>query len=79
MLARLGNEDVAIVKALLEAGADVNKQNYYLQTPLTIACKQLQFLRKSISILLKAGADPMMQTSEGNTAVRMLFLGINLF
>ena len=78
-LARSENEDVAIVKALLEAGADVNKQNYYLQTPLTIACKQHQFMRQSISILLKAGADPMMQTNEGNTAVHMLFLGTNLF
>lgn len=78
-LARSGDEDVVIVKALLEAGANVNMQNSYMQTPLMIACKQHQFMRKSISILLKAGANPVMQTIEGNTAVHMLFLGTNLF
>lgn len=78
-LAQSGDGDIAIVQALLEAGADVNKQNAYLQTPLAIACKQHQFMSDTIPILLTAGADPMVQTNEGNTALHVLFFGTSLF
>ncbi|XP_045173674.2 putative ankyrin repeat protein RF_0381 [Mercenaria mercenaria] len=78
-VARSGDVDVSFVEALIEAGADVNKQNIFLQTPLAIACKQHQFMRNIITILLKAGADPVIQANDGNTALHVLFFGTNLF
>ncbi|KAH3812321.1 uncharacterized protein LOC127834795 [Dreissena polymorpha] len=78
-VARSGTIDTSFMEALIESGADVNKQNVSGQTPLAIACKQHQFMRNEITVLLKAGADPLIQANDGNTALHVLFFGTNLF
>ncbi|KAH3698702.1 uncharacterized protein LOC127862386 [Dreissena polymorpha] len=78
-MARSGNIDTSFMEALIESGADVNKQNVFGQTPLAIACKQHQFMSNEITVLLKAGADPLIQANDGNTALHVLFFGTNLF
>ena len=78
-LAQSGDVDLDAMKILVEAGADVNKLNAYFQTPLAVACKQHQFMYNAIPILLKAGADPTIQSKDGNTSLHLLFFGTNLF
>lgn len=47
--------DIIIVKALIDAGADINAKDPYGETPLHIAC--VRGLEKIISLLIAEGAD----------------------
>ncbi len=58
--------DPALVKTLLEKGADVNAANTYGQTPLMHAVWEGPEL---VSLLLQKGADPHAKDKEGKTAL----------
>ncbi len=61
------DDDTAAVRALLAAGADVNRPTSGGQTPLIIA---VVFRRiKILSLLLEAGADPQLRDDLGLNAV----------
>ncbi|CAC5388482.1 unnamed protein product [Mytilus coruscus] len=79
IVSRLCSADITSIKAMITAGANVNKRNVYKQTPLSVACKHHQFMQKAIHIMIKAGADPGIQAIDGNTALHVLFFGNNLF
>jgi murein DD-endopeptidase MepM/ murein hydrolase activator NlpD len=65
-LVKTGDLD-SVLKAV-EAGADVNAQDEYGQTPLMYAAGSSP-TADTLSALIKAGADPNMQTSTGWTAL----------
>ena len=56
--AAMHNENVAVIEALLKAGADVKARNKYKSTPLHRAAMHNENVAV-IEALLKAGADPM--------------------
>ncbi len=75
------NQNLAVVKALLKAGADCNSQDRDGWTPLHIAvATQVDDLNSSntiIKTLLEAGADPMIQSKERELSPIMLAFKYN--
>ncbi|OUM58750.1 hypothetical protein PIROE2DRAFT_22739, partial [Piromyces sp. E2] len=49
------NENIKVVKYLVEHGADINKENYERETPLFYACKSGN--EAVIKYLVERGAD----------------------
>jgi ankyrin repeat protein len=61
---------VSAVKALIKAGADLNKQDELGQTPLYNVCRRSRALEEELAlILLAAGADPKLRDNNGDTAL----------
>lgn len=63
--AMFGHTDV--IDVLLRAGADVNRADRLLVTPLMVAALHQQ--EAAVSLLLKAGADPLRRDFEQRTAL----------
>jgi ankyrin repeat protein len=59
--------DIAAVKQLLKAGADVRKPNDYGVVPMQLAADIAN--TELIALLLKAGADPQSPNADGETAL----------
>ncbi|CAC5384581.1 ANKRD28 [Mytilus coruscus] len=78
-VSRSVSADITTIKAMITAGANVNKRNVYKQTPLAVACKHHQCMQKAIRIMIKAGADLGIQAIDGNTALHVLFFGNAIF
>ena len=58
--------DAAMIKLLIEAGAEVEKKNYFGITPLFLACQEGS--AETVGLLLEAGADPNSTISGGKSA-----------
>ncbi len=78
-------KNTAVIRVLLELGADQNIQDYQGRTPLLInthelfhAQNQIPVLEEIISILLNYGADPNRQDSSGKTLLHYTRENINL-
>lgn len=84
-LAAVVNKSMTLMKILLKAGANVNKQNEYGNTPVlnTLYYGNHRNKAERIDELLKAGADPNIANKEGvNLLMAMakdIFLPIELF
>ena len=55
------------IRALIEAGADVNLQNYHKRTPLHCALMRKENVEEVIAMLLDAGANPQLVDSDGKS------------
>ncbi len=66
--AALSNVSLEILETLLKKGANPNLKNLYGATPLYSVATWSENLDK-VKVLLKAGADPMIETNEGNNAL----------
>lgn len=71
------SENVALVKYLLEKGANPNVQNGTETTALTFAASECRS-KEIIELLLKFGADKTHKDCEGNTALDIAILEKNL-
>ncbi|MCL1857486.1 MAG: ankyrin repeat domain-containing protein, partial [Kiritimatiellaeota bacterium] len=73
--ARYGSIDIAIITALLEAGADVNAKDSSGDTALYSAVTWGSI--EAVEVLLAAGADPDLQDRNGDTALMSASQGYN--
>lgn len=60
-------DDLAAVKAFVEAGADINETNDYHQTPLLLACNY--GYEETAEYLISQGADVNVPDQDGGTAL----------
>lgn len=60
-------ENLPILNALLDAGADIDAQNTYGESPLYLAVAQ--YKTATMQILLARGADPNLSINGGNTPI----------
>jgi hypothetical protein len=63
------NEDLEMVQAILDCGADLNVQNYNGSTPLVYAMGRRSIDPRVIRLLLDRGADPNLPRQDGTTAL----------
>ncbi|KXX81619.1 Ankyrin-2 [Madurella mycetomatis] len=69
---RLGHDNLQYgIELLLRAGADINRYNSHLETPLHHAAGNLALMR----LLLAWGADPTAESSDGSTLLHSRFRG----
>ena len=66
------DDNVEIIKLLLQNGADPNTQNHTGETTLIVATRNNNY-PETIDLLLQAGANPHIQDNNGNTALLYAF------
>ena len=59
------NDDLALLRVLLEAGADLDAQDAWRETPLHLAQSE-----EAYDLLIEMGADPNINDMAGHTPVR---------
>ena len=63
----LGNCSQKTIKAIIDHGADINTKSKHRRTALLIACQKANMY--TISVLLKAGANPNITDAKGDTCL----------
>ncbi|KAL4879021.1 ankyrin repeat-containing domain protein [Aspergillus karnatakaensis] len=58
---------VPLVQHLLSLGADVNRRNFFGETPLLVACRQLENSLDIVRVLVEGGADVNAADAKGHT------------